>query len=130
MRIHGRPVSLLIVVALLSCRISIYSESLQNVLFLPEKEIDCLSLSGSGPSKSKIKLIISKSIIPFASTNPVVIVCSVPAKIASPSLCPDQCSPVNTDSISFLVRYVARSEENPGPSPDSKRLPAGSFPVT
>ncbi len=99
-------------------------------MFLPEKEIDCLSLSGSGPSKSKIKLIISKSMIPLASTKPAVIVCSVPAKIASPSLWPDQCSPVNTDSISFLVLYVAKSDENPGPSPDSRTLPAGSFPVT
>ena len=57
----------------------------------------------------------SKSIAVFASINPREIVCSVPAKIGAPSLCPAQSSPVNIAEESFLVLKVASSTSNPGP---------------
>ena len=108
---QGNPVSLVVTIPphesssklLQADEITRKSSSVQKVSLLPLYDNRCWSLSGSGPSKSKIIEISVKSIRPFASTRPSVRYWVVPAKARSPSSWPAQCSPVNTDSISFLV---------------------------
>ena len=108
---QGKPVSLVVTMPphdsssklLQAGEISRKSSSVQKVALVPLYDNRCWSLSGSGPSKSKIIEISVKSIKPFASTSPSVIYWVVPAKALSPSSWPAQCKPVNTESMSFLV---------------------------